>query len=100
MYLPKGQNHPAVYGKVLVCKARADKRQVVPDELTEGRRIAGAAEIVDLMTGEETKVITFSQISFGQCRQVGTGGIIPLLVKKCELVYTFSGRKKYQFVNI
>jgi uncharacterized protein involved in oxidation of intracellular sulfur len=49
----------AAQGKILVCKACADKRLVAPDELIEGSRIAGAAEIVDIMNDDETKVVTF-----------------------------------------
>lgn len=46
-------------GEMLVCKACADKRLIGPDELIEGSRLAGAGEIVALMSDEGTKVLTF-----------------------------------------
>ncbi|MDZ7761160.1 MAG: DsrE family protein [Desulfovermiculus sp.] len=45
--------------ELLVCKACADKRLIGPDELIEGSKIAGAGEIVTMMSDEETKVLTF-----------------------------------------
>ncbi len=41
MYLPKDENRPAVYGKILVCKACADKRLVAPDELMKEPALPG-----------------------------------------------------------
>ena len=49
----------AAGGELLVCKACADKRLVAPDELITGAHIAGAGEIVNLMSDEATKVLTF-----------------------------------------
>jgi uncharacterized protein involved in oxidation of intracellular sulfur len=46
-------------GELLVCKACADKRLIGPDELIEGAKIAGAGEIVALMSNEDIKVLTF-----------------------------------------
>jgi uncharacterized protein involved in oxidation of intracellular sulfur len=46
-------------GKLLVCKACADKRYIGPDDLINGAEIAGAGEIVAKMCDPETKVVSF-----------------------------------------
>ncbi len=49
----------AAKGRLLVCKACADKRYVGPDELIDNAVIAGAGEIVEKMCDPDTKVVTF-----------------------------------------
>ncbi len=53
------QKLAAANGKLLVCKACADKRYIGPDELIDNAVIAGAGEIVQKMCDPENKVVSF-----------------------------------------
>lgn len=46
-------------GKLLVCKACADKRYIGPDDIIVGSEIQGGPDIVSRMTDPETRVFTF-----------------------------------------